>query len=173
MSSPGSSKTSIKWLVVKVLIVLHVGMLVLTATRLNGYIPKHRFTRPIANLVTLYSKVTLNNQRFAFFAPTIPTYLTPKVVCTRYDGSLIEYKFPLPNREVQVRFNKMIRNFNTKENRAPLSLSLANYIKLRNPDISRVDLYLYENFTPTMKEYRRGKRTEQKLYYKASYIASK
>jgi hypothetical protein len=155
--------------VVVAFILFHVGALVLTASRLTGFIPRHKITRPLLHLVTLYAKLTLNNQRFTFFAPFVPTWPTLSIVCTDKSGKKRAYKFPIPNREVEVRYNKMIRNYTSADLRPELFRSWASYIKATNPDVAGIEISLWENDTPTMENYRNGARQSVKLLYKEAF----
>jgi hypothetical protein len=166
-SSAGSRK--IRRLIIKALIIFHIAMLLFTVSRLVEYVPRHKLTRPLIHLSVLYSKITLNNQRFAFFAPNVPNYLTPQITCTDTSGRQFEYRFPIPNREVQIRFNKMVRYCAMENFRDGVARSWANYIKLHHPEVIRIDVLINEHFTPTMEEYKSGKRSIVKPYYKVSF----
>jgi hypothetical protein len=159
----------VKRLVVIGFILFHVVALIITAAKITPLIPRNQVTRPYIHLVTLYSKLTLNNQRFAFFAPYIPTWPTVTIQCNDSAGRVFQYKFPIPNREVEVRYNKMVRNYSKPKVRELLFRSWANYIKRQHPSLKKIDIQLWVNDSPTMENYRKGARKSRNLLHAASY----
>jgi hypothetical protein len=153
---------------IKIFIVFHLTLILLAASHLGEIFSSVSFLRPIDYVSIFYKKFTFNNQRFVFFGPVIGKQLTASVICTDSSGRRFQYYFPLPNREMEVRFNKIQWGFWTGQKRTVGLKSWASYIKTRHPQVRSIEFNFYEHDMPSMREYRIGKRILPRIYYKTS-----
>jgi hypothetical protein len=148
----------VKLLLLKVFVVFHLGCMLFYTGRILEILPSHRAFKPVRSAVIMYSKVTMTNYRFAFFAPFIPETYTIKIYGETLEGGVKEFRLPVPNREIEIRYNRMIRNIEEDRLRERMFRSIAGYVKLRNPEVDSVNIQVFKTTTPTMAEFRAGER---------------
>ena len=159
----------IKLMFWKVVIVFHLTAMVLYTARLMEILPPNAIGNSIRRAITLYSKLTMGPYRFAFFAPSIPGWYTVKIYGKGRDGKEYEYNLPQPNREIQIRYNRMLRNIREEKLREPMFRSIASYIKTKHTQIDSVNLIVFHTDTPTMEDFRKGKAKTTELVYNLTY----
>jgi hypothetical protein len=155
-----------KKIIIKGFIVFHLSMIFLAITHLNGVFSKVSLLKPYTYIATYYQKITYCNRRFPFFAPSIGTQLISEVICTDKNNRVFLFKFPLPNRELELRYNNSHKFFLKEPLRSRIVKSWARYIKARNEDVRKAEIRVYNIDMPTMEEYRKGLRKTTNLYYK-------
>ena len=159
----------VKLSLLKGFVIFHLGCMLLYTGRVLETLPAHSVFNPIRNLVTIYYKVTMTNYRFAFFAPFIPEFYTLKIYGETKDGVVKEFRLPLPNREIEVRYNRMIRNIDEDKLRERMFRSIASYVTSRNPRVDTVTFQVFRSTTPTMAEFRAGKRRSHRIVYNLKF----
>ena len=107
--------------------------------------------------------------RFAFFAPTVPGWYSIRIYGRSNEGEVSEFKLPQPNREIEIRYNRMVRNIQDDKLREPMLRSIANYVKRKHPEVDSVNFQIFHIDTPTMEKFKRGESKTHKLVYNLSF----
>ncbi len=149
---------------------LHFLLILAVVTHARAAMAGRRAFAPLAAASDLYATLTLANRNFGFFAPDVGGDLVVRCVLVDGTGRRRPWSFPASNRELQIRFYSMTGHFAQEGDTMDLfARSWAVRALNENPDATRVEIDVTQHEIPTMAEYRRGRRIEERPFYATSF----
>jgi hypothetical protein len=151
-------------------IALHFFFILSVVTHLHDHLGRRPLLLPITLPTDYYSAITFTNRNFGFFAPSVTSDWNIQMTTTDTSGRKQQYTFNLPNREMKVKMYSMLGHFAESEDSMDLfARSWALKAMNENGDVTQVDVEITQNYIPTMKEYREGRRVEPQLFYRTTF----
>jgi hypothetical protein len=151
---------------------LHFFFVLDVVTHLHDWTADHARLQPVAMLTSYYSSITFSNRNFGFFAPQVSGDWNLSMTMTDVHGRQRPFSFATPNSEMRVKLYSLIGHFTQSDTTMDLfARSWALKAINENPDVRRVDVVVTQNYIPSMKEWREGKRIEPQLFYRTTFDA--
>ena len=149
---------------------LHFFLVLSVVTHLEEWMGKKPWLGPVVALIDYYSAVTFSNRNFGFFAPAVTSDWNLALTTTDASGRRQPYSLPIPNREMKVKMYSMLGHFQANEDTMDLfARSWAVRVMNEDSDVVQVDVEVTQNYIPSMKEYREGRRIEPKPFYRTTF----
>ncbi len=149
---------------------LHFFLILLVVSHARAAISSRPGLSGLAAASDLYGTLTLANRNFGFFAPEVTGDLVVRGVLVDASGARRPWSFSPANREMQVRLYSMAGHFSQEEDHMDLfARSWAVRAMNENPEVVRVEISVAQNDVPTMAEYRKGRRIEERPFYATSF----
>ena len=156
--------------IIGLLIGLHLFFIVTVAVHLYDFMRRYSFFAPVTLVIDYYSSVTFNSRNFGFFAPDVAGDWNVIMKLTDNKKNHSVRRFETTNREMKNKFYSMTGHFGSSDDSMDLfARSWALKIMNEMPEIIEVQVEVYENMIPTMKEYQKGKRISRKFLYSATF----
>ena len=151
-------------------IALHFFFVINVVTHLHDWTTRHAQLWPVAMLTNYYSAITFSNRNFGFFAPQVTGDWNLSMTMTDVHGRQRPFSFATPNSEMQFKLYSLLGHFTESDTAMDLfARSWALKAMNENRDVRRVDVVVTQNYIPTMKEWRDGKRIEPQLFYRTTF----
>jgi|SRR5215471_5225726 len=149
---------------------MHLFFIASVASHLHNWMAKQPGLRIVAGLEDYYSAITFTNRNFGFFAPDVTADWNVQLTMVDRAGNTRPYLFDLPNREMKVRVYSMTGHFAESDTMNDLfARSWALKAINENPDVVEVRVEVTQNYIPSMREYRQGRRIEPKFLYRTTF----
>lgn len=156
--------------IVAAAIAIHFFFLLNVVTHLHDWTAGHPQLLPVAALTSYYSAITFSNRNFGFFAPQVTGDWNLSMTMTDVHGRQRPFSFATPNSEMRVKLYSLLGHFTESDTAMDLfARSWALKAMNENRDVRRVDVVVTQNYIPTMKEWRDGKRIEPYLFYRTTF----
>lgn len=153
-----------KRIVIRSLVIIHLLVVVITVTHVHG-----KLGYLYGGLNDIYCAYTNTNRCFGFFAPEVYSDLTPRMVMyNKNSDRKYLYHFANPNFETRMRLYSLMGHFGEDNDSIQMNLFTRSWgLKAFNehPNVSMIDVIVYRNMIPTMKEYEKGKRLYLDFFY--------
>lgn len=151
---------------------VHFFFVLSVVSHLHDWMDRHQPFALIAGLTNYYSAITFSNRNFGFFAPQVTSDWNLSLTMTDRNGRKRPFAFAIPNSEMRIKRYSLIGHFAESDTSMDLfARSWALKALNENPDVVRVDVVVTQNYMPTMKEWRDGKRIAPYAFYRTTFDA--
>lgn len=156
----------------RISLVLHFLFVIVTVSQIYKLID----SKPLDDVLNIYSSFTYANRDFGFFSPTVNDDMFMNIQAYQGENDTAGYHFetPFSNDENKIRYLTMLWHFGEGLNATRMDLyarSWSVYCMNRDTTITKVLITINQNHIPTMGEYRNGKSITNDMYYQTTFYA--